>query len=116
MINEAIMTLEKVGTQSFAVTKADIAGRGDCSGYRYYLQARNGSPDGSSPACRLVRDVTWHERIADDFSIGLDTCLAIQRVLHTETGDSKYRPSGLLVKMVEAGWVGKKGGKGFYEY
>lgn len=48
--------------------------------------------------------------------IGLDTCLSIQRVLHTETGDSKYRPSGLLVRMVDAGWVGKKVGKGFYEY
>jgi 3-hydroxybutyryl-CoA dehydrogenase len=48
--------------------------------------------------------------------IGLDTCLAIQRVLHNETGDSKYRPAGLLVRMVDAGWVGKKGGKGFYEY
>ncbi|WWC64816.1 uncharacterized protein I303_107430 [Kwoniella dejecticola CBS 10117] len=48
--------------------------------------------------------------------IGLDTCLSIQRVLHNETGDSKYRPSGLLVRMVDAGWVGKKGGKGFYEY
>ncbi|WVF67316.1 hypothetical protein IAT40_002067 [Kwoniella sp. CBS 6097] len=48
--------------------------------------------------------------------IGLDTCLHIQRVLHTETGDSKYRPCGLLVRMVDAGWVGRKGGKGFYEY
>ncbi|WVR09633.1 hypothetical protein IAU60_006706 [Kwoniella sp. DSM 27419] len=48
--------------------------------------------------------------------IGLDTCLHIQRVLHTETGDSKYRPAGLLVRMVDAGWVGRKGGKGFYEY
>ncbi|WVQ83684.1 hypothetical protein IAT38_005827 [Cryptococcus sp. DSM 104549] len=48
--------------------------------------------------------------------IGLDTCLHIQRVLHTETGDSKYRPAGLLVRMVDAGWVGKKVGKGFYEY
>ena len=48
--------------------------------------------------------------------IGLDTCLAIMRVLHTETGDSKYRPSVLLSKMVDAGWVGKKCGKGFYDY
>ncbi|AAW44795.1 hypothetical protein CNBG0390 [Cryptococcus deneoformans B-3501A] len=48
--------------------------------------------------------------------IGLDTCLSIQRVLHTETGDSKYRPAGLLVRMVDAGWLGKKTGKGFYEY
>ena len=48
--------------------------------------------------------------------IGLDTCLAIMRVLHTETGDSKYRPSVLLAKMVDAGWLGKKSGKGFYDY
>ncbi|ROT39252.1 3-hydroxybutyryl-CoA dehydrogenase [Sodiomyces alkalinus F11] len=48
--------------------------------------------------------------------IGLDTCLAIMKVLHGETGDSKYRPSVLLGKMVDAGWLGKKSGKGFYDY
>ncbi|KAJ5225184.1 3-hydroxybutyryl-CoA dehydrogenase [Penicillium chermesinum] len=48
--------------------------------------------------------------------IGLDTCLAIMNVLHQETGDSKYRPSGLLRRMVDAGWLGKKSGKGFYDY
>ncbi|CRK03204.1 hypothetical protein BN1708_009621 [Verticillium longisporum] len=48
--------------------------------------------------------------------IGLDTCLAIMKVLHEETGDSKYRPSVLLRKMVDAGWLGKKSGKGFYDY
>ena len=48
--------------------------------------------------------------------IGIDTCLAIMNVLHTETGDSKYRPAVLLRKMVDAGWVGKKCGKGFYDY
>lgn len=48
--------------------------------------------------------------------IGLDTCLAIMKVIHTETGDSKYRPAVLLGKMVDAGWLGKKSGKGFYEY
>jgi 3-hydroxybutyryl-CoA dehydrogenase len=48
--------------------------------------------------------------------IGLDTCLAIMKVLHTETGDSKYRPAGLLARMVDAGWYGKKSGKGFYDY
>ncbi|KKY26284.1 putative 3-hydroxybutyryldehydrogenase [Phaeomoniella chlamydospora] len=48
--------------------------------------------------------------------IGLDTCLAIMEVLHTELGDTKYRPSVLLRKMVDAGWTGKKSGKGFYEY
>lgn len=48
--------------------------------------------------------------------IGIDTCLAIMKVLHEETGDGKYRPAMLLRKMVDAGWVGKKCGKGFYDY
>lgn len=48
--------------------------------------------------------------------IGLDTCLAIMRVLHNEFGDSKYRPSILLKRYVDAGWLGKKSGRGFYSY
>ena len=48
--------------------------------------------------------------------IGLDTCLAIMNVLHDGLADTKYRPCPLLVKYVEAGWVGKKVGKGFYDY
>ncbi|KAL8674138.1 MAG: hypothetical protein Q9168_001475 [Polycauliona sp. 1 TL-2023] len=48
--------------------------------------------------------------------IGIDTCLSIMNVLHEEMGDSKYRPAVLLRKMVDAGWLGKKSGKGFYDY
>jgi len=48
--------------------------------------------------------------------IGLDTCLAIMQVLYEGLADSKYRPCPLLVKYVEAGWLGRKAGRGFYDY
>jgi 3-hydroxybutyryl-CoA dehydrogenase len=48
--------------------------------------------------------------------IGLDVCLDIMRVLYAGLGDPKYRPCPLLIKMVDAGWLGKKSGRGFYQY
>jgi 3-hydroxybutyryl-CoA dehydrogenase len=48
--------------------------------------------------------------------IGLDTCLSVMQVLHEGLADTKYRPCPLLVKYVEAGWLGKKAGRGFYDY
>lgn len=65
--------------------------------------------------CRLGLNHPMGPITLADF-IGLDTCLEIIRVLHSGTGDPKFRPAPLLVQYVEAGWVGKKAGRGFYDW
>ncbi len=66
-------------------------------------------------ACRLGLNHPMGPLTLADF-IGLDTCLEIIRVLHSGTGDPKFRPAPLLVQYVEAGWTGKKSGRGFYDW
>ena len=66
-------------------------------------------------AMKLGTNVPMGPLTLADF-IGLDTCLAIMEVLHEGLGDSKYRPCPLLRKYVDAGWLGRKSGRGFYNY
>lgn len=72
----------------------------------------------TQPTCAFVLDIEKSNEYSHnpEPSIGLDTCLAIQQTLYQGTGDSKYRPSVLLERMVDAKWLGKKSGKGFYDY
>jgi 3-hydroxybutyryl-CoA dehydrogenase len=74
-----------------------------------------GSVEDIDVAMKLGTNVPMGPLTLADF-IGLDTCLAIMEVLHDGLGDSKYRPCPLLRKYVEAGWMGRKSGRGFYTY
>ncbi len=81
----------------------------------YALYEGIASPEGIDSAMKLGTNQPMGPLTLADF-IGLDTCLAIMEVLHDGLGDSKYRPCPLLRKYVEAGWLGRKAGRGFYKY
>jgi 3-hydroxybutyryl-CoA dehydrogenase len=81
----------------------------------YTLYEGVGSVDSIDTAMRLGANHPMGPLELADF-IGLDTCLAVMHVLYDGLADSKYRPCPLLVKYVEAGWLGRKAGRGFYDY
>ncbi|MDX7952067.1 3-hydroxybutyryl-CoA dehydrogenase [Lichenihabitans sp. Uapishka_5] len=81
----------------------------------YTLHEGIGSVDAIDTAMRLGANHPMGPLQLADF-IGLDTCLAVMQVLHEGLADSKYRPCPLLVKYVEAGWLGRKTQRGFYDY
>ena len=81
----------------------------------YTLYEGVGTVDAIDIAMRLGANHPMGPLELGDF-IGLDTVLSIMNVLHEGLADSKYRPCPLLVKYVEAGWLGRKAGRGFYDY
>jgi len=81
----------------------------------YTLYEGVGSVEAIDTAMKLGANHPMGPLELADF-IGLDTCLAVMYVLYEGLADSKYRPCPLLVKYVEAGWIGRKAGRGFYDY
>lgn len=81
----------------------------------YTLYEGVGTVDAIDTAMKLGANHPMGPLQLADF-IGLDTCLSIMQVLYEGLADSKYRPCPLLVKYVEAGWLGRKSGRGFYDY
>ena len=81
----------------------------------YTLHEGVGTVEAIDNAMRLGANHPMGPLQLADF-IGLDTCLAVMQVLYEGLADTKYRPCPLLVKYVEAGWLGRKSGRGFYDY
>src|SRR5665213_1130010 len=81
----------------------------------YTLYEGEGNVEAIDTAMKLCANHPMGQLQLSDF-IGLDPCLSVMLFLYGGLADSKYRPCPLLVKYVEAGWLGKKTGRGFYDY
>jgi 3-hydroxybutyryl-CoA dehydrogenase len=116
-VQKLIKTLGKVGTVSedfpaFIVNRILLPMINEAV---YTLYEGVGNVEGIDTSMRLGANHPMGPLELADF-IGLDTCLSVMQVLYEGLADSKYRPCPLLVKYVEAGWLGRKVGRGFYDY
>ena len=116
-VQDLTQTLGKIGTVSedfpaFIVNRILLPMINEAV---YTLYEGVGNVEGIDTSMRLGANHPMGPLELADF-IGLDTCLAVMQVLYEGLADSKYRPCPLLVKYVEAGWLGRKAGRGFYDY
>jgi len=117
LVQELTKTLGKIGTVSedfpaFIVNRILLPMINEAV---YTLYEGVGNVDAIDTSMRLGANHPMGPLELADF-IGLDTCLSVMQVLYEGLADSKYRPCPLLVKYVEAGWLGRKAGRGFYDY